>query len=249
MLHDFKKDAFDVIIQAGQSNAEGYGVGDVDEPYAPCDSVWYLNIDRTIVCAAEETDGNYVRTNFSLAFAKEYIDGGKLKDGRKLLIIRAAAGGTGFSDHRWGMNEDLYLRMMDMIRTAVELNPENRLVAFLWHQGEADSVWHADYDKHYNNLRILVQSVRDTFNAPELPFIAGDFVYHWRDENADVCAPVLKAIRSVCADMNNCAFVETDGLKSNWQELGDIRPDPIHFSRRASYELGKRYYEAFKRIC
>jgi hypothetical protein len=134
---------------------------------------------------------------------------------------------------------------MDMIREALSMNPENRLVAFLWHQGETDACHNATRDGHYANLSGLVQSVRDTFSAPDLPFVAGDFVHHWRDENAAVCAPVLQAIRDVCADIGHAAFVETDGLKSNWQELGDIRQDPIHFSRRSTYELGKRYYTAF----
>jgi hypothetical protein len=146
------------------------------------------------------------------------------------------------------MTDDLYLRMMDMIRVALALNPANRLVAFLWHQGESDAIWNATRDIHYTHLTNLVQSVRDTFSAPELAFVAGDFVHHWRDENAAICAPVLEAIRDVCHDIGQGAFVETDGLKSNWQELGDERPDSIHFSRRATYELGERYYAAFTGI-
>ena len=248
MLHDFTKDVFDIIIQAGQSNAEGCGVGDTDEPYVPSDAVWYLNPDYTIVPATEKAEHNVIRTNFALPFVREYLNDGRLPEGRKLLILRTSVGGTGFLDKRWGMTDDLYLRMMDMIRVALALNPENRPVAFLWHQGETDACLNADYDTHYNNLKTLISSVRDTFSAPDLPFVAGDFVYHWRDENATICAPVLKAIRAVCADIGKGAFVETDGLKSNWQELGDIRQDSIHFSRRATYELGKRYYIAFKGI-
>lgn len=248
MLHDFKKDKFDIIIQAGQSNAEGYGTGDTEEPYVPNDLIWYFNPNKTITPAVENVVGNDIRTNFSLSFAREYLRDGCLAEGRKLLILRTAVGATGFSDKRWGMTDDLYLRMMDMVRLALSLNSENRLSAFLWHQGETDAGMRADYEKHYSNLAALVQSVRDTFSVPTLPFVAGDFVHHWRDGNASVCAPVLKAIRDVCRDIGYGGFVETDGLKSNSQELGEIRQDPIHFSRRASYELGKRYYEAFKKI-
>jgi hypothetical protein len=248
MLHDFSKDVFDIIIQAGQSNAEGCGVGDTDAPYTPSDLVWYLNPDMTVTTAAEKAEGNCIRTNFSLPFAAAYLRNGRLAEGRKLLILRTAVGGTGFLDKRWGMTDDLYLRMMDMIRTALALNPANRLVAFLWHQGETDACLNATRDGHYANLTGLIQSIRDTFAVPDLPFVAGDFVYHWRDENAAVCAPVLEAICAVCNHIGRAAFVETDGLKSNWQELGDIRQDPIHFSRRATYTLGERYYEAFAGI-
>ena len=248
MLYDFTKDAFDIIIHAGQSNAMGCGRGNTDEPYVPSELVWYLNPDMTITPAAEIADGNNICTNFSLPFSREYLRGGRLAEGRKLLILRTAVGGTGFLDKRWGLTDDLYLRMMDMIRVALSLNPENRLVALLWHQGETDALLGADQDTHYTNLSTLIYSVRDTFSVPELPFVAGDFVHHWRDENAAICAPVLKAIRAVCADLGNGAFVETDGLKSNWQEMGDDYPDSIHFSRRATYEWGKRYYEAFNQI-
>ncbi len=33
MLRDFSTETFDVFIQAGQSNAEGFGLGSVPEPY------------------------------------------------------------------------------------------------------------------------------------------------------------------------------------------------------------------------
>jgi len=251
MLRDFTKDTFDIIIQAGQSNAEGYGFGPVDEPYGPNDLVWYLNPDLTVSMAAEKVTGNEIQSNFSLSFADEYIRRGYLKEGRKLLILRAAVGGTGFLDNRWKLTDDLYLHMLEMIRTALELNPENRLVALLWHQGETDALCEASCEVHYSHLMTLLQSVRQEFGVKELPFVAADFVQSWKELNPAICAPVVDAMRAVCRDCGNGGFVETDGLLSNLQEL-HRNPlgweDPIHFSRRAVYELGKRYFDAFARI-
>ena len=252
MFMNFTKEKFDIIIQAGQSNSEGYGFGLTDAPYQPDERVWYLNQDRTITLAAEKATGNGIQTNFALPFAREYLNAGKLADGRKLLIIRAAVGGTGFLDNRWKLTDDLYLQMMDMTRTALELNPENRLVALLWHQGETDAGCHATYEQHYRHLMTLVTSVREAFGTPALPFVAGDFVYHWRDMNTEICTPVLDAIRAVCNDCGRGGFVETDGLKSNTQE-NEFHPlgwgdDPIHFSRRSVYELGQRYFAKFTEI-
>ena len=248
MLKDFSKEAFDIIIQAGQSNAEGYGFGPVEEPYLASPDVWYLNQDFTISQAAEKVNGNEIQTNFALSFAREYIKSGLLAAGRKILILRCAVGGTGFLDHRWGLTDDLYLRMMEMIRTAVTLNPENRLVALLWHQGETDAEKRASYEVHYNHLLTLLQSVRREFDVSDLPFVAGDFVQHWKNNNLEICTPVVSAIRGVCRDCGNGAFVETDGLLSNLQEL-NRNPlgweDTIHFSRRAVYELGRRYFAAY----
>ena len=145
----------------------------------------------------------------------------------------------------------LYLRMLDMIRTTLALNGNNRLTALLWHQGETDAKLNATYEQHYNHLLTLVQSVRETFAVPELPFVAGDFVQHWKNDNLAICTPVVDAIRAVCRDCGRGAFVETDGLLSNLQEL-HRNPlgweDTIHFSRKAVYALGKRYFDAFAKI-
>ncbi len=251
MLRDFKKEKYDIFIQAGQSNSEGYGFGPVDTPFCQRDPVYYLNPDFIISMASERINGNEIQSNFSLPFADEYISQGYLEEGRKILIIRAAVGGTGFLDGRWRAGDDLFLRMMDLIGTAVELNDENRLLGLLWHQGETDALLHADYDTHYSNLSTLVRLVRETFNVPNLPFIAGDFVQHWKGENLELCTPVVDAMRAVCQNSGSSAFVETDGLLSNLQEL-HRKPlgwdDPIHFSRKAIYELGKRYFNAWKAI-
>ena len=253
MLHDFTKDKFDILIQAGQSNAEGSGLGSVDDPYVPDGRVWYMNQNGTITLAVEEVWYNDVRSNYALPFAREYIRAGMLAEGRHLLILRCGVGGTGFWNGRWSMDGDLYGQMMDMIRTALSLNPENRLVALLWHQGEAEAANTRSYAEYYGYLSDLLVSVRTAFSAPELPFVAGDFVHDWKNQNIEGCIPVIEATRAVCRDLGHSGFAETDGLLSNRQELdhhpmGWWESDPIHFSRKALYELGRRYFGEFERI-
>lgn len=252
MLQDFTKIPFDIIIQAGQSNSQGYGFGPVDKPYEPDELVWYMNENDTISLAVEKVANNGVQSNFALPFARLYIDSGKLAEGRKLLILRAAVGGTGFLDGYWKPNDVHFLHMMEMTRTALALNEENRLVALLWHQGESDAMQKATYDQHYGHLSTLVHLVRASFDVPNLPFIAGDLVYDWKDANPETSAPVVEAIRNVCRDCGCSAFVETDGLKSNMQESDehpyDWPDDRAHFSRRSVYQLGERYFEKFVQI-
>ena len=252
MLHDFTNHQFDIIVQAGQSNSEGAGFGSVDEPYIPDGRVWYLNRNGTITQAAEEVWGNDARSNFSLPFARAYIRAGMLAEGRELLILRTAVGSSGFLSGHWCMDGELYLHMMNMICTALALNPENRLAALLWHQGETDAVRGASFSVYYQHLRNLLDSVRTTFGVPELPFVAGDLVRDWKSTNAEACAPVVDAIRAVCRDCGHGGFAESDGLLSNRHEL-NYRPwtwaeDPIHFSRKSIYELGLRYFAEFERI-
>ena len=253
MLKDFTKEKFDIIIQAGQSNSEGYGFGLTDNPYTPDGRVWYMNENDTISLAVEKVAFNGIQANFALPFAREYINAGYLAEGRSILILRAAVGGTGFLDNRWKLTDDLYLHMMEMIRTALSLNPENRLIALIWHQGETDAICHATYDQHYHHLNTLLNSVRDTFEVPELPFIAGDFVPRWKEANIQIAAPVSDAMRAVCTDCGHGGFAESHGLGSNAQDV-DVHPlgwgntDDIHFSRRSIYELGLRYFREYARI-
>ncbi|MDR2570454.1 MAG: sialate O-acetylesterase [Oscillospiraceae bacterium] len=251
MLKDFRKEKFDIIIQGGQSNSDGTGHGVISNTYTPNDRVWFLNQDFTISIAQERVIENHIRSDFSLKFTRHYIEDGLLDENRNILVIRSAVGGTGFTDKRWGLSDDLFIQMIEMTKTALELNIENRLVAFLWHQGESDAGNGADFDTHYNNLSTLVQTVRDKFDTPALPFIAGDFVQLWKTSNMEICTPVADAIRSVCDKIKHAAFVETNELKSNYEEYGpeaDGSIDDIHFSRAAIYELGERYYLAFKSI-
>ncbi|MCL2463266.1 MAG: sialate O-acetylesterase [Defluviitaleaceae bacterium] len=248
-LKDFSKDDFDVIIQAGQSNSEGCGLGDAEAPFERSGRVWYLTGDfnEFVICAANEDRwGNDIVGNFSLSFAREYMNAGLLADGRKILIIRAAVGGTGFSDGRWGMKDDLFLRMTDMIRTALGLNPRNRATALLWHQGETDACNYLPGETYGQALTALVAAVRDACGDGDLPFVAGDFVQEWKAENAAICEPIIAASRRVCAGVGKAAFVETDGLKSNTQDTG--KDCNIHFCREAQYVLGRRYFEAFAKI-
>jgi hypothetical protein len=249
-LQDFKGENFDIILQGGQSNAEGCGLGPAAGEYQPDDNILYMNnTDREkfthdyFIARAEERVWDGAKVNeFALSFAKEYQKK-YLKDGRKILILRTAVGGTGWRDGRWGMTNDLYLNMMGMIKAALELNLGNRLKAFLWHQGETDAG--SGRDTHYNNLSALVKSVYDTYNYDKksLPFIAGDFVNEWKLKNLQACEPTVAAILDVCKDFFG-AFVATSDLKSNNQEHGN--GDDIHFSRNALDILGRRYFEAFK---
>lgn len=257
MLMDFTKEQFDIVIQAGQSNSDGTGFGGASKPYQPKDTVWYLQSedpqgkkqfdDLTMSIAREAVRDNLIQSNYSFSFADAYLEAGLLKPGRKLLILRASVGGTGFSDKRWGMTDDLYLRMTEMLRTALSLNPGNRPVAFLWHQGETDALGNLGYVQYTRNISELLGSVRSTFGCPELPFVCGDFVKQWKDLNAAICEPILSALRDFCAATPGCAFVETFELPSN-DESGSLPTDTIHFCRESLYRLGRKYFEAYRKL-
>ena len=237
-------EAFDIIIVAGQSNAEGCGLGLAKRPYAPDARVRVMRRDGFAVQVAEEMPRDGVpQGNFWLPFARAYVESGLLARDRGLLLVQAAVGGTGFSDKRWGLRDDLYLDMLAMTKAALALHPENELKALLWHQGETDAG--TDEAAHRANLLGLARGAREAFDMPGLPFIAGDFVQHWKRKDEAARAPVIAAIRGVCGEVGG-GFAETDGLESNDEATGN--GDDIHFSREALHELGLRYFNIYTNL-
>ncbi len=267
----FKNEKFDIIIVAGQSNSEGYGLGEVSEEFIPSDKILCLSdnsrprFEKTesgqdVFCidypsdvnisVADEpltADGTQKIGRFYLSFAKSYIENGLLKEGRKILVLCCGVGGTGFRGTQWGLDGTLYKRVKDFARLALNLNDENRLVGFLWHQGECDSFENPSWDSekryltHKANLEDMVLDFKNEFAIPTLPFIAGGFVDEWYFKFKEPCDGVLKAIKEVFG--RNGGFVETHGLKSNNEQVQN--GDDIHFCRDALRILGEKYFEKY----
>lgn len=262
-----KNQAYDIIILAGQSNSEGCGRGPVTLEYVPdadvmylyqnykieittVDGKEYLNVNITdptlyIDVADEREDETGKIGDLSLTFAKEYKAQGYLDSGRKILIVRAGVGGTGFKKRHWGLSDELYLRMLGMVDHALSLNRENRIAAFLWHQGEHDAFEETPPEIFERQLTDMIKDVKKRYNVPTLPFITGDFVNEWKSENIGKCAPIVEKIRTV-TEREGGTFVETADLPSNNQRMGG--GDNIHFCRESLHILGRRYFEAYKNL-
>ena len=253
---------YDIIIEGGQSNADGSGIGPVENEHIPSSQILYLDAIKSVdldetglhieyadlpfeIKEAEElvVDGNK-RGNLALSFANDYIASGLLSADRKILIIKAAIGGTGFYKGHWGLQDKVYLKMLEMVDYALQLNPKNKIVAFLWHQGEHDAYEGNPPDIYHKQLSDMLQGVRNRFGT--MPFIAADFVHDWKNKNLQACKPIVQVIRNVVNENKKSAFVETDGLLSNDQKIGN--KDELHFCRESLYELGHRYFKAFSQL-
>ena len=277
LIKEFSNEKFDIIILAGQSNAQGHGMGPVEEPFVASDRIMYLcdnsNIhfekneqgedylflpeecQKSIRVAQEvgefdKPDGQRVG-NLSLIFAKKYLNNGLLDDGRKLLIIHSAVGGTGFAKKQWGVGNVLYERLVDMTKVALELNPENRIVAILWHQGEHDAFENADMkyedrsDFYYSSISSMFDDYFDRFSLKNVPIIAGGFCDEWYLKNKEACDAVIDGTKRFLQAVNG-RFVESAGLLSNNQKIHNY--DDIHFCRESLYILGEKYYTEFEAI-
>lgn len=254
---------YDIVIIAGQSNAEGCGVGPVCEDYKENEDILYLTgkvcdimteDDRditypdktlTIDIARERITESGKNGDLALAFADEYVKRGLLAKGRKVLIVRAALGGTGFQRKQWGAGCVVEERMHEMIEYALALHEGNRIVAFLWHQGEHDAFEGNAPENYKEQLTKTMNTVRERYHCEDAPFIAGDFCHEWKNKNLSICIPIVNVIREVFFG-EKYGFVETSDLLSNNQKLDN--GDDIHFCREALYTLGKRYFRAFREI-
>jgi hypothetical protein len=264
--------AYDIIIVAGQSNAEGVGAGDEGmafqenerilelrdiQPhgYAPGpDGKDVLMVKRPWdlrLQTARETGTPIVRANFGLYFAEEYLRRGYLAEGRKILLIRCGVGGTGFSRPEWGEGNVMEECLYDMIAYALK-EKDSKVVAFLWHQGEHDAFENAHFTPeqrqafYYEKLGSFVARTRKRFDIPKVPFIAGEFVHEWWDTNVENCNAILRATREVCEADGYAGVASSEGLQSNNERHGD--EDVIHFCRFACKEFGLRYFEIFENI-
>ena len=250
--------AYDIFIQAGQSNAEGSGVGPVTEEYIPNERICYLEASKTVDwkgpqpiiqfhdapfslgIGAEHGTRKHPVGDFSLTFAKAYLDAGLLAEGSKILIIRAAVCGTGFQKKHWGMNDILCRKMLEMADYALLLNPENKIKGLLWHQGEHEVLEGNTRENYYRQLKGLVESVKKRYNVPNLPFICGGFVSEWRKKNEEICQPILAVLQQVTEETHSI-YIDTDGLLSNNEKTGNS--DDIHFCGESLHILGRRYFK------
>lgn len=258
---------YDIIIIAGQSNAVGYGCGEADYQLKHLDNMFLMYDDQAEDYSVDENGKEYMAIyepwkikligaengytgSLALRFADAYIDNGYLAQDRKLLIVRCAVGGTGFCKELWGVGQLLYRRMLDLTSYALSLNPENRVVAFLWHQGECDAFENPDWtqetrkESYYQNLRAVVEGVRSHCGNPNLPFLCGGFTDEWSKDFRDACDAVISAQKQVCTDVGCAAFTETAGLLSNNQAVHN--GDTIHFCKDAVYTIGQRYFEKYQ---
>lgn len=259
----------DIIILAGQSNAVGYGCGEADYQLKHLDKMFLMYDDQAEDYSVDENGNEYMAIyepwkiklieavngytgSLALRFADAYIENGYLAQDRKLLIVRCAVGGTGFSKKLWGVGQLLYRRMLDLTSYALSLNPENRVVAFLWHQGECDAFENADWtpekrkESYYRDLRAVVEGVRNHCRTPNLPFLCGGFTDEWSKDYREACDAVVAAQKQICVDLGWAAFTDTTGLLSNNQKVGN--GDTIHFCKDAVYTIGQRYFDKYRSI-
>lgn len=270
---NYDNSEFDIILLAGQSNAYGFGRGATDNPWKerddvlmlkndfevcykhPYENTTYIDIkakeDGYIEKAKENStdDGSDTVGCFVLTFAKMYADK-CLKKGRKVLIVNTPIGGTGFKGEHWGPKDKMFLRMVDMMDSALALNKNNKIVAVLWHQGEHDAYENRDltfdaikeyYDEKFTEL---FNFIRERYGK-DVPFVCAGFTPAFMNEFKKGSDAVLEILKTKMQEGHMTKFVDSTDLKCN----ADVGVNDIyHFCKTALEILGARYFDAFEQI-
>ncbi len=109
-------------------------------------------------------------------------------------------------------------------------DPNNRFVGIIWHQGESDK---DSYSTYISKMKAFVQTWRNEFNVPTLPFIVGQ-VEQWNDKFENINNVLLTVPDHI--PYTDC--VSSEGLTTT----SDI-PGP-HFDSPSQRLLGQRYANA-----
>lgn len=235
------------IIAAGQSNIEGRNpLSELPaEVVFPMTNCHYISKSKLgIFKAFESSDLALIGENRCWAFDTIVYNQIATIDNQELYVIKWAVGGTsidpeGATDSHWSPfyeflatgDTALLKDFEESIRKAVELQGSNfEIRAFLWHQGEGDSVTDATASRYYDNLKYMLSYIRGVVGNPRLPFICGNF-------SNNRTTPIKQAIFDAYTqlDAEDPYFYCVDMRLANLL-------DAYHFNSAASQYFGKCAY-------
>jgi len=120
----------------------------------------------------------------------------------------------------------------DMLKRVREAQKMGVLKGILWHQGEADRSASATYDQ---SLASLIARLRREFDAPNVPFVAGE-LGTFNSENLADTEKFNAVLQNLTNTVKGYAWVSSRGLRD--------RGDHLHFDAVSARILGQRYAEA-----
>jgi hypothetical protein len=245
----------DIVLILGQSNAQGAGV-----PFDSSIDILTSGINQlagsegpenTVIPAIESlyhvgrwVDGTNGRPRVGpvMEFARQYFY--TQPSNRDVLIVPAALGSTsitGNESYSWDPDNttavvNLFHRAVEKTQMALALNPNNRLVAILWHQGESDAGAKTE-SQYRTKLLQIIDLLHGEFGAT-VPFLIGGLVPEWVGTNP-LRQAIQNALASIPAQRNYTAYTAgPSGM--NQDEL-------IHYNAVGARNLGLRFFSILDR--
>lgn len=200
------------------------------------------------------------RIGFAIPFARLYAKK-YLVSGRRVLLVPTASGGSNIL--AWAPSapdEVLFKDMVVRARLSLEtIIPEskfrNRIVAVLWHQGEANLFeWKFRPDMQWaraipiraygERLRQIVETLQSEFPDERFPFLIGE-INQAVFPGDPIRVNFDKELQRIEKEIPCTGLVPSDGLKNNSEFIPN---DGEHFSAEALVQFGARYFKKFGEI-
>lgn len=182
------------------------------------------------------------RNSFATTFSNLYINTYLKDNNRKVLII--PCGYSGSSITYWTKGKKYYDDAMERVNYVLDNVPGSKLVAILWHQGEANVGW----NPYQTTLDGMISDMRNDIhqeNGQEIPFIVGGMVPHWVNQNVN-----RRKQQEIIKDTPN--RVSNTGYADSELPTVIAKPnnnsDAIHFDSAGQREMGIRYFNEYRTL-
>ncbi|OUE27017.1 hypothetical protein BFL37_02765 [Clavibacter michiganensis] len=247
-------EGYDVVVILGQSNAQGVGTG-----WDPSVDVSVPGLDQLAGSGAKA--GQIVPAKDSLSHVTTWTTSGGVqavgpgmelgrhmladaRPGRKVLLVPAAMASTsmtGDGAYAWNPSDtrsrtNLFTRALGQIDKALAQDPDNRLVAVVWAQGESDAT-RTNEQGYQTMLLDLVDRLNARYGA--VPFLIGGMVPEWLNQS-----PMRQAIDSaqqgIPALRANVSYIPGAAGQNRSEDL-------IHYTAAGARLMGDRYFAAYQR--
>jgi hypothetical protein len=241
---------YDIILVMGQSNTY-YGTGYdalLDFPVTEIKQLGRFDRQNYEIIDAIEPLHHHTRQainiGIALPFAKLYKQH-YLSNDREIVIIPCGQGSSGFLNNWWNPGDELYEDAVYRTNKVLKLNKNNRVVAILWQQGEAD-VWNPDYQQNLD--RMITQLRVDIPNISTIPFLMGGFVPYWlnSDDEAGKKLMTNNIIKNTSTRINYTYYI--DPSKPTVIEKENPDNVPVHYDAIGLRELASRYFLKYQFI-
>ena len=234
------KDKFHLFLMVGQSNMAGRGVVD-EQDRIPHPRVLMLDQQQQWVPAVEPThfDKDCAGVSSGRVFGSILAE---QDNDITIGLIPCACGGSPIETWTPGSYHDQTDSNPydDTIIRAKYAQQYGTIKAILWHQGEGDCT-QARAAVYEEKLIELLNRLRNELELPEdIPVIIGQLGHFYKAPWDDVVKQVDVALRKVSEQLENGAFVPSEGMSCN--------PDQVHFDAESQREFGRRYAAAYLKL-
>jgi hypothetical protein len=229
------REKFYLYLLIGQSNMSGRGAVEAGDTVGN-QRILSLNKNGEWIIAKDPLHFDKAKTGVGpgLSFARAMLN--NLPSDVKIGLIPCACGGSPirvWAPGQFWQQTNSYPYDDAVSRTKLALR-NGTLKGILWHQGESDKK-PASVAVYKSNLKRLVSALRDEFEAPEVPFIAGE-IGAFRKNN-DLLNNVLHEAK---ADITFYDVISATGLMH--------KGDSTHFDTPSQYILGQRYADKMRQL-